>query len=103
MNNLFTNLPNDLSNEVFTDLVTSHSVRIERIVSSGQSSPESGWYDQDENEWVLVLEGFGTIAFEDGSEKTLCKGDYLTIPAHQKHKVSRTDPDNLTIWLAVFY
>lgn len=49
MNNLFTNLPNDLSNEVFTDLVTSHSVRIERIVSSGQSSPESGWYDQDEN------------------------------------------------------
>ena len=103
MNNLFTNLPNDLSNEVFTDLVTSHSVRIERIVSSGQSSPESGWYDQDENEWVLVLEGFGTIAFADGSEKTLCKGDYLTIPAHQKHKVSRTDPDNLTIWLAVFY
>ena len=103
MNNLFTNLPNDLSNEVFTDLVTSHSVRIERIVSSGQSSPESGWYDQDENEWVLVLEGFGTIAFEDGSEKTLCKGDYLTIPTHQKHRVSRTAPDNLTIWLAVFY
>lgn len=103
MSNLFTNLPNELSNEVFTDLVTSHSVRIERIVSSGQSSPESGWYDQDENEWVLVLEGFGTIAFEDGSEKTLCKGDYLTIPAHQKHKVSKTDPDNLTIWLAVFY
>ena len=103
MSNLFTNLPNDLSNEVFTDLVTSHSVRIERIVSSGQSSPESGWYDQDENEWVLVLEGFGTIVFEDGTEKTLCKGDYLTIPAHQKHKVSKTDPDNLTIWLAVFY
>ncbi|MDD9194666.1 cupin domain-containing protein [Aliivibrio sp. S3MY1] len=103
MSNLFTNLPNELSNEVFTDLVTSHSVRIERIVSSGQRSPESGWYVQDENEWVLVLEGFGSIAFEDGTEKTLCKGDYLTIPAHQKHKVSKTDPDNLTIWLAVFY
>lgn len=103
MSNLFTNLPNDLSNEVFTDLVTSHSVRIERIVSSGQSSPESGWYDQDENEWVLVLEGFGSILFEDGTERMLNKGDYLTIPAHQKHKVSKTDPDNLTIWLAVFY
>lgn len=103
MSNLFTNLPNELSNEEFTDLVTSHSVRIERIVSSGQRSPEYGWYVQDENEWILVLEGFGTIAFEDGTEKTLCKGDYLTIPAHQKHKVSKTDPDNLTIWLAVFY
>ena len=103
MSNLFTNLPNDLSNEVFTDLVTSHSVRIERIVSSGQSSPKSGWYDQDENEWVLVLEGFGSILFEDGTERTLNKGDYLTIPAYQKHKVSKTDPDNLTIWLAVFY
>lgn len=103
MDNLFNNIPSDLTNEVFTDLVSTHAVRIERIVSSGQSSPVSGWYDQDENEWILVLEGSGTILFDDGIEKTLYKGDYLTIPAHQKHKVSKTDPDNLTIWLAVFY
>jgi cupin 2 domain-containing protein len=78
-------------------------VRIERIVSSGQTSPESGWYDQNENEWVIVLEGFGTIQFEDGSEITLKKGDFVNIPAHTKHKVSETDKNNITIWLAVFY
>jgi len=103
MKNIFGNLPSDLSNEDFIDLVKSDNVRIERIVSFGQTSPESGWYDQNENEWVIVLEGFGTILFEDGSKITLKKGDFVNIPAHKKHKVSETVKNNITIWLAVFY
>lgn len=103
MKNIFENLPSDLSSENFIDLVKSDNVRIERIVSFGQASPESGWYDQNESEWVIVLEGFGTIQFEDGSEITLKKGDFVNIPAHKKHKVSETDKNNITIWLAVFY
>ncbi|MCG8344743.1 MAG: hypothetical protein MI685_06225 [Chlorobiales bacterium] len=53
--NIFSSLPEDMSNEVVEDLVRSATVRIERIVSDGHSSPESGWYDQDESEWVIVL------------------------------------------------
>lgn len=103
MANLFENIPDDLSSEHFTDLIKEKNVRIERIVSLGHTSPDFGWYDQDENEWVAVIEGSGTILFENGIKHTLNKGDHLNIPAHTKHKVTQTDPNNITIWLAVFY
>ncbi|HBT87811.1 cupin domain-containing protein [Desulfobacter sp.] len=103
MENLFENVPDNLPTEQFTDLLKGENIRIERIVSLGHTSPESGWYSQNENEWVLVLKGSGTILFENEGERVLNKGDYLNIPAHTKHKVTRTDPDSITIWLAVFY
>jgi cupin 2 domain-containing protein len=89
--------------ESFDELLRAGTVRIERIVSQGHTSPAAGWYDQEDNEWVLVLEGEGRILFEDGREVTLHKGDFHSIPAHEKHKVSWTDPERLTIWLAVHY
>lgn len=103
MANLFANIPIDLPEEVFENLVSTESIRIERILSHGQSSPKSGWYEQDEHEWVLVLSGFGVIEFEDGRVITLNKGDYLNIKAHEKHKVQATSPDQTTVWLAIFY
>lgn len=103
MANLFENIPDNLPVEHFTDLVKEENIRIERILSLGHTSPESGWYSQDENEWVIVLEGSGTILFEKGRDQILNRGDYLNIPAHTKHKVTRTDPNNITIWLAIFY
>ncbi len=103
MGNIFSSLPEDMDQEVFENLVENKSIRIERILSLGHSSPDSGWYDQDENEWVIVLEGSGLITFVDGTEVRLEKGDYLNIPRHQKHRVSWTDPDKVTVWLAVFY
>ncbi len=101
--NIFDKLPVELADEEFLELVHSKMVRIERIVSRGQSSPASGWYDQEEHEWVMVLEGSATIQFADGREQELKRGDYLLLPAHVKHRVSRTDPNQLTLWLAVFY
>ena len=101
--NLFNYMPVNLTEESFSQLMLSPSVRIERIVSKGHCSPEVGWYDQDENEWVMVVEGAGTLLFSDGEEVTLVKGDYINIPANTKHKVTWTDPYNETIWLAVFY
>ena len=101
MANIFAQLPVHLEQERFDELLRAEHLRIERIVSCGQTSPE--WYDQLENEWVMVLEGSGTILFEDGVEVTLNKGDYIDIQAHVRHKVSWTDPDNLTVWLAIFY
>ena len=103
MNNLLSDLPENLDDEVFESILESTHVRIERIVSRGHVSPEQGWYDQDEHEWVLVLEGAGSVQFEAGPEVHLEKGDHLTIPAHSRHRVTWTDPERLTVWLAVFY
>ncbi|MDZ5513426.1 cupin domain-containing protein [Vibrio fluvialis] len=101
--NLFETIPAELTNEHFTDLLRHRHVRIERILSKGHTSPESGWYDQDEHEWVLVLQGCGTVEFDNGESTTLNVGDYLNIPAHTRHKVSYTSPEQVTLWLAVFY
>lgn len=101
--NIINSLPTELTNETFDTLLTGNNIKIERIVSKGHTSPASGWYDQEGNEWVLVLDGAGRILFEDGREVTMRQGDYLHIPAHEKHKVAWTDPDKLTIWLAVHY
>ena len=103
MNNLLTSLPDHLDYEQVEDLLNQPNVRIERILSKGQTSPETSWYDQDENEWVVVLQGAGDITFDDGDKVRLQPGDHLNIPAHRRHKVSWTDPDSVTVWLAVFY
>ena len=100
---LFEPLPKDLTEEVFTDLVQTDTMRIVRIVSHGQTSPESGWYDQIDHEWVVVLKGAATLTFEQGDDITLRPGDSIQIPAHTKHRVSWTDPTMETIWLAVHY
>jgi cupin 2 domain-containing protein len=103
LSNIFIPTSSGIEQESFGELLRDQHLRIERIVSKGHTSPASGWYDQEDNEWVLVLEGAGTILFADGRQVTLNKGDYLHIPAHEQHKVTWTDPDRLTIWLAVHY
>lgn len=101
--NLFALLPGGAREEVFTVLAQGEAVKIERIISRGQSSPTSGWYDQNENEWVIVLEGEARIILENDRIIYLKAGDYLNIPAHTKHQVKWTKPDTETIWLAVHY
>ena len=103
MANIYSSLPTEFKDEIFEELANAGHVRIERIISKGHSSPVQGWYDQAENEWVIVLEGAGTILFENGIEVNLNKGDYVNIPSHARHKVTWTDPDTPTVWLAIFY
>ena len=103
MQNIFKAIPDQLTEEIFEPLVESGSVRIERIISRGHASPASGWYDQQHNEWVIVLRGEAVLVFEDGRSVTLQEGDYLNIPAHSKHRVEWTVPDVETVWLAVHY
>jgi cupin 2 domain-containing protein len=102
INNLFENIPKNLESEVFESLVD-QTIKIERIISKGQITPKGQWYDQDENEWVLLMQGAARIEFEEGNEISLKAGDYLNINAHQKHRVSWTSEESETIWLAVFY
>lgn len=102
--NFFEGIPAALSAELFTAVYETDGLRIERIVSQGQSSPAGFWYDQDEEEWVLVLEGSAAVQFEGDAEPIeLQRGSYLRIPAHARHKVVWTDPDQQTVWLAVHY
>lgn len=100
---LLANLPADLSQEFFKEIINTGHVRIEQIVSKGHESPKQGWYDQEENEWVVVIKGSGELTFESGEIIKMKAGDYINIEAHKKHRVARTDPDEETIWLAVFY
>lgn len=105
--NLFDVTSNQLQHpsghEIIEILEQREDVRIERIISTGQSSPEGFWYDQDETEWVTVIAGEGHLRIEGNSELIRMKpGDWVTIPAHQKHRVEWTHPDQPTIWLAVF-
>ena len=84
--NLFTGIPATCDAELLDTLVATGTVRIERIVSRGHASPESGWYDQDENELVVVLHGRGRLLFDDGTEAALAAGDWIDIPAHRRHR-----------------
>jgi cupin 2 domain-containing protein len=101
MNNIFANnIPDELPDELFTTLVQQDNVWIERIVSQGHSTPVGQWYDQEHDEWVLVLQGQAVLAYEQ-TEQTLKTGDYVFIPAHTKHRVEWTDPKQNTVWLAI--
>lgn len=101
MANIFSDIPADLPEELFTSLLDKPSVKIERIVSKGHSSPKQGWYEQSQDEWLIVLQGEAIISFEH-HQQSLAGGDYLMIPAGLKHKLSWTKPDVETVWLAVF-
>ena len=104
MKSLFDNIPAELPDELVETLAVSDRVRIERIVSRGQASPEGFWYDQEENEFVLVLRGSAGLRMEgEDTPRVLTPGDYVLIPAHARHRVEWTDPSGATIWLAVHY
>ena len=100
--NLYADLPPTVPNELFTTVLESTNVRIERIVSHGHVTPEGFWYDQEQNEWVVVLKGAARLQFEDKTVE-LKPGDFVNIPAHKKHRVEWTTTDETTIWLAVYY
>jgi cupin 2 domain-containing protein len=101
MNNIF-QLPFPLPPiEIFETLVKTEQFRIERIISTGQATPPDQWYDQAQDEWVILLQGQATVFYGDGREFFLRAGDYLLIAAHEKHRVEETSVDPPCIWLAI--
>lgn len=101
--NFLSLVPEQVDEEIFQDIVKTGNVTIERIISHGHSSPETGWYDQEKNEWVMVVEGEAIIEFENEQQIRLNQNDFLLIEPHQKHRVKWTTPDRKTIWLAVHF
>jgi cupin 2 domain-containing protein len=108
-----------VTEEIFEKLFSTSCFTLERIVSTGQSTPPGQWYDQSQDEWVILLSGSAGLSFEtdetdetDETEKTektektvqvLHPGDYIYIPAHQRHRVEWTDSSQPTVWLALHY
>ncbi len=102
--NLFDAVPAAAEETVATLLEASGGVRLVRIVSTGQATPEGEWYDQDDNEWVAVLSGRAGLKFEGEDEiRVMSAGDYVDIPAHVRHRVEWTDADAPTVWLALHH
>lgn len=97
--NLFANLPKLFGSEQSISVFENPLIKIQRIFSESYSSPPDFWYDQDDDEWVMVVRGNATLEFEGGELVRMQEGDYVTIPRHVRHRVQQTDPK--TIWLAV--
>ncbi|MGD0278851.1 MAG: cupin domain-containing protein [Smithella sp.] len=104
MKNLFADIPENLKEELLQTLLQTPCFHMEKIVSNGHCSPDGFWYDQDENEWVILLKGSAGLRFDGQKDVVVLKpGDYLHIDRHQKHRVEWTDPLRQTVWLAVHY
>ena len=102
--NIYDDMPAEAAGEAVSTLLRTGALRLERIVSTGQATPMGEWYDQDEDEWVLVLRGSAglRLAGED-AVRVMRAGDYFCIPAHARHRVEWTDADEPTVWLALHY
>ena len=101
--NIFAELLQNLPEEVFEKILEGKDFFVERIISDGHASPPNFWYDQKTNEFVMLMSGSAKILCDDGNLFSLSSGDYLIIPAHQKHRVEETDKTQKTIWLAIYY
>jgi cupin 2 domain-containing protein len=103
-NNIFSGIPENIPEEIIETIISSEKMSIERIISKGHRSSEGFWYNQEKNEWVILLKGAARIRIENQDESVNMKpGDHIHIPAHCRHRIEWTDPDRTTIWIAVFY
>ena len=97
--NLFSPLPPAGPEEHFEPLLSRPGLRIERIVSQRHASPPGFWYEQADDEWVMLAQGCAELEFDDGEHLALTPGDWLLIPSGRRHRVAATGPD--TVWLAI--
>ena len=102
ISNLYADLPAVMKDESFQEILSRPSLKIERIVSRGHCSPEGFWYDQEGDEWVLLVQGSAGLEVEGDTAVIDRKpGDHVLIPAHRRHRVAWTSESEDTIWLAV--
>jgi len=95
--------PQKTDSEIFEKIISSPNLLIEKIISTGQITPPDQWYDQPQNEWVILLQGEAILTYENGSNFHLKTGDYLLIPSHVKHRVDYTSDHPPCIWLAIHF
>ena len=102
MSNIFANIPAPLPEELFESLLDKPHIKLERIISRGQVTPEGVWYDQAWHEWVILLQGTARLIIAEPAQMIdLSAGDYVYLPAHQRHRVAQTSIEPAAIWLAL--
>ncbi len=102
--NLFAAIPAPLPAELVEVLAEGRAFRLERIVSLGHATSPGEWYDQQRDEWVVLLSGGARLAFEgESAERALVPGDWVWIPAHARHRVTWTHPREPSVWLALHF
>ena len=102
--NLFESIPDVTGGEIFEPLIQTSHFKLEKIISKGHATPPGEWYDQDMEEWVILLKGSAGLLFEGETEiRVMRPGDYLHIPSRRRHRVEWTDAVEKTIWLALHY
>ncbi len=100
--NLITEFPvNAALPESFEILLQTKEILIERIVTNESFIAPGPWYDQEKDEWVVLLQGKAEIEFEGNETLTLLEGDFLLIPAHKRHRVLSVSKTPPCIWLAI--
>ena len=93
-----------LAEEQMTSLLERPGLRIERIVSTGQATPQGEWYDQDADEWVLLVAGGARLRIDgEPDDRRLAPGDFILLPAHCRHRITWTDATAPTVWLAIHF
>lgn len=94
----------DLNEEFFETLLLRPGLKVERIISTGQATPAGEWYDQNWDEWVVLLSGAARLQLEGETDvRPLHPGDAIMLPAHCRHRVAWTAPDMQTVWLALHF
>jgi cupin 2 domain-containing protein len=99
--NIFTDPGIEDTKELFEVIATLDDARIERIITQKPYSSPGQWYNQEQDEWVVLLRGNATIEIRDQGLIELRSGDYIMLPAHCQHRITRTSADPACIWLAV--
>jgi cupin 2 domain-containing protein len=102
--NIYSSIPANIPQELFQDILITDNFKVKRIVLKGHASPRDFWYDQKQNEWVILLKVSAGLLFEENDtiiELTPC--NHINIPAHLKHRVEWSDPDIETVWLEIMW
>ena len=89
------------SPEIFESILEIRDIKIERIVTLKPYDKPGDWYDQETDEWVLLLQGEAYLEFENNEKMAFQSGDFIFIPAHKKHRINRSSIDPKCIWLAI--
>ncbi len=102
--NLFQKIPQKLFEELFDTIIETDTLKLERIVSSGQATPVDEWYNQDHDEWVMVVQGRAVLLFAEPERRIkMGPGDHILIPAFVRHRVDWTSDEEDTVWLALHF
>lgn len=102
--NIFSEIPTSIPKEVFNSIIDKDGIKIERIISKGHTTEKDKWYNQEKNEWLIMLKGKAELLFKNNNQIIkMKKGDYLNISAHTEHRVTKTSKKEETIWLTIHY